>query len=139
MGVDAIIMFRSLDGKVPNDVCLPEDCKYEQLPEHYGMAADIYEVDCFCERYYDTGYERGSWPRISQVLMGLLASENVADVSYEGDCSFDPPTRNIITPDDVLHLHAHYMKHAHRPYNESFNVRGTTTHHDLPKHKENSK
>ena len=139
MGIDTIIMFRSLDGKVPNDVRLPEDFKYEQPSPHYGLASDIYEVDCGCERYYGLGYERGWWPRISQVLMGLLASANVADVSYEGDCSLDFPKRNIITPADVLHLHAHYMKCAHRPYNESFNVRGTTTHPDLPKHKENSK
>jgi hypothetical protein len=133
MGVDAIIMFRSLDGKVPNDVCLPEGYSYELPDKVYGYGEGIYEVNCDCERYYNIGYERGSWQRISQVLMGLFASENVADVSYEGDCSLDSPNRNIITPDHVLTLHAHYMKHAHRPYDRTFRVRDMTTRDDLPK------
>lgn len=137
MGVDAIIMFRSLDGKEPDDAFLPEGYKYEVPDDCWLLPHDVYQVDCDCERYYGVGYERGSWLRISNVLMGLLASPNVADVSYDADCSFVSERRTIITPAEVLALHAHYMEHGHRPYLSWFPSRQVTK-TDLPK-KENSK
>lgn len=137
MGVDAIIMFRSLDGQEPDDVCLPEGYKFEVPDACYLLGPDIYQVHCDYERFYGVGYERGSWYRISNVLMGLLASPNVSEVSYDNDCAFSPERRSIITPDDVLALHAHYMKHAHRPYHNHFG-RQSVEKADLPR-KENSK
>lgn len=111
MGVDAIIMFRSLDGNVPTECSLPNHWRYEPTE----IAHDIYEA-AMLERHYGPGYERGCWQRISPVLMGLLASPNVADVSYDTDSNFDRSNRTIIDADWVAERNRYFMEHGHRGY-----------------------
>lgn len=53
-----------------------------------------------------SGYARGPWPKISAVLMALLACENVEKVWYFGDCS---NTYEPFAPERVQEYIAYYM------------------------------
>ena len=116
MGIDACIYFRTTDGKWP-------DTGRHGLPEGYEIVEqgqDGYDIDIDCThsvdtlaRYYGPGYERGNWGQICTVIMILHASENVDKVWYDGDGTSTPKE---CTPEDVVNICFHYMKHGHRPY-----------------------
>jgi hypothetical protein len=117
VGVDAVIYFES-DGQ-PSDLWLPGDREILDAEDKYGPRYDglegaTHRVGTY-DRYYNKGYERGSWPAIGGILMALLASKNVKRVWYFGD---NCEGADLITIDGVLEISRHYMLNGERPYRE---------------------
>lgn len=113
MGIDCRIAFE-VDG--PEDVYVDVrgfDVCDGGLDEAPGSTHHV-DTD---QRYYGPGYERGPAYFIVAVLMQLWSHKNVKRVWYGTDVGED---LEEISPEGVLALAAHYMKFAHRPYDDSF-------------------
>lgn len=92
MGVDAVILV-TLTGSELVEV-LPEGCSIVKRDTYYnehGLIPFTHEVRTD-QRYYGPSYPRGCWPKLSEILMTLLASPCVDKVWYGGDCNVDGET-----------------------------------------------
>ena len=118
MGVDAEIYFETKDGALPElevgmefGRMIPVDSDFMAY-DNIGTATHCVAMNCN-DRYYGEGYERGYWCALCSVLMLLHASCDVVKVWYGGDTS---DTVSECTPEDVIRISAHFMKHGNRPY-----------------------
>ena len=130
MGIDAVIHFKTKDGKEPtlerdlpcgysisNHIFYECEDSFNNYSNHgntppLDKVKPDFSIDTY-ERFYGIGYERGSWPNICATLMILFASEDVTNVWYNGDCS---EYLREITINDVLELSRHFMENGERPY-----------------------
>lgn len=116
MGIDIDIYYESSDGAEPTDLMLPpafgkiEPAEYEEA-RNAGATHRIYTL----VRWYGIGYERGYWPQICGVLMGLMASANVKRVWYFGD-SQSIEDAEPLSIKKILALSEYYMLNGERPY-----------------------
>lgn len=114
MGIDARIIIRGTP---------------QQELEHIGLLGKLVPADEYAQelapgatfevdmgaRYYGPGYERGPWPKISAVLMELMATPGVTGVWYGGDEEVYPMTGKVLEE-----FTRHYLEFGHRPYRDGF-------------------
>lgn len=118
MGIDARIYVKAKTPTLDLDWMLPAGYTIEPYIHSLDCGDDelTHEVLMDGDRFYEDTYERGPWPKICHALMSLLACREVVEVYYGSDCgSFPPPP---ITPEDVLEISRHWMRHGNRPYRE---------------------
>ena len=117
MGVDACIYFRQHGdatrarqwyGWPP--ACVSQDIK---CPD-WAPSGATHEVSGL-GRVYREGYERGTWPNLSSVLLCLLSDPSVERVWYGGDSD---GSMDEMTPERFLELTAYFLVNGNRPWDE---------------------
>lgn len=109
MGIDTCISVKTKDGLRP---AVSVEFAEKIVKDSYDNLDTEWEVDTCC-RWYSEGYERGSWPYISSLLLQLFAAENVETIYYYGDCS---GPGEPLTQERFFELCRHYMNNGNRPY-----------------------
>lgn len=105
MGLETVIFFKTREGGIPQlSDELPYDCTIFPATDVRCPGA-THEVRQHW-RFYGPTYNRGPWPSIAAVLMGLYASSEVECVWYFCDTDEAPEPFGI---ERVLEFSAHYM------------------------------